>query len=310
MSKNHRKKCQAPNCLDGTIPDGHNNGRRNCWLCRGTGLNVDRWTSDYAVARYLSNSDIDSQPVCISNIRVWREDALASEDVLWRYETGGYGSTWIELDKRLDVPAEHLERINRRANELGFSSVAIVTDMLLKLENYPILSEDDESEAEMEEQQEHWESYGKDEFNRLIDDVLETARERCQMTSSIDDVNGHTHFTEHDLEETDKLYHRFCELTGFYPERIDSSAWNFGTESERGGTRGTIAAAIEKFPYMIYPAQGAQTLKDYIIEHQGELLEDEVLVCIDIALQRNELDPHIAGELLKLKEPTSTGELP
>ena len=70
MSKNHPKKCKAPNCVDGTVTDGHNNGRRNCWECEGSGLNANRWTSDYANAKYLSNSDNDSDPVCVSNIRV------------------------------------------------------------------------------------------------------------------------------------------------------------------------------------------------------------------------------------------------
>lgn len=283
---------------------------RRCYECKGSGINSDRWTSDYAHARYLSNNDTDSQPMCISNLRVWREEAKESEDKLWRHCTGAYGSSWIEIDKRLDVPDTHLKSISRRAWDMGFDSVARVADMLLKLDSYPILDEDDESEAEHEEQQEHWDSYGRAELHRIVEDMLEHAQEECPINDG--QFIEHRHFGFIDLKPLDELYGDLCEEAAFYPERIDSSAWNFGLDPDlrRGHGLGQIVVLLQERPWLIYREQRPQTLRDFIIDHQGETLDESVLVDIDIALERGELDAHIAGELLSKRESTPTQELP
>lgn len=300
---NHPKKCKHCDGA-GEVVNPYNSlsteKYHKCYHCHGTGTNPERWTSDYENARYLSNNDTDSQPVCISNIRVWREEAKESEDKLWRHCTGAYGSSWIEIDKRLDVPDTHLKAIARKAWNLGFDSVARVADMLVKLSNYPTLDEEDEGEAEREEQQEHWENYGRGDLRSIVDDMLDQAIEECPINDG--QLDGHKHFGWSDLRRMDELYYELCEAAEFYPERIDSSAWNFGLERPRPertyNYRSHIWQLLQERPWLIYREQKPQTLQDFIIEHQGETLPDDVLVSIDRLLERGEVDQHIAEQAL------------
>ena len=198
-----------------------------CFACEGGGVIVEWEKAD----RCLSNSDLDSDPVCVSNIRVWRETHADSEDQLWRVKHGGYGSMWIEVRKGLtDLTSD--SKVYKRAESLGLTGLTAVVDDLERLADYPILDEDDEGRAEQEEQEEHWENYGEHEVRRAVESAFESL--------------GHEDYTiDMTPQDFSDLYYRTCHEIGRYPERIDSSAWDFGNEA-RYGRPGWILAPMVK----------------------------------------------------------------
>lgn len=214
----------APRCSDckgqgekrSTDRYGHQSSWR-CYTCDGTGR-LYKWSNPGHVSSHLSTSDINPDTVGESNIRVWRELHADSENTLWRYRTGGYGSRWIELRHEIVMALEDLSRpLLRRAERLGLTGLVGVIESLQALEKYPILDEDDYSKVEREEETEHWENYGRSELEsalRDLDENLDDNWEACLEATG-----------EKDL---DSLYWSVCREKGSYPEKIDSSAYDFG----------------------------------------------------------------------------------
>ena len=187
-----------------------------------------RWAS--VEGGYLSNSDNESDYMCVSNIRVWRENHRETEGALWRYRTGGYGSSWIEVRAELrDLTTK--DALYTRAESLGLTGLAAIVDDLCALASYPCLDESDASECEMDECAEHWDSYGRSDFERALESAigevcdLETLMERAQGTFRGQRFDG--------FESTDALARFVQSNADCYPERIDSSAWDFRIEADR-----------------------------------------------------------------------------
>ena len=75
---------------------------------------------------HLSNSDIDSDPVGVSNIRVWQRDFAESEGQLWRTKHGSYGSVCIEVRQEIETAREDQggRALLHRAQGLGLTQLA------------------------------------------------------------------------------------------------------------------------------------------------------------------------------------------
>lgn len=188
----------------------------------------------------LGNSDMmDSDPVCVSNIRVWRKMHADSEGTLWRYRTGAYGSTWIEIRKGL-IDLTDREPLYCRAESLGLTGLTSIVDSLCALASYPVLDDDDESSAEQEECEEHWESYGRSDVERAVESAFESkhGEDSFQVASDALEESGKT-FND--------LYWEVCHEIHEYPQRIDSSAWDFGERTDGYKKCWILAPMIERF---------------------------------------------------------------
>lgn len=196
-----------------------------------------RWVTPHGAC--LSNNDTDSDPVCVSNIRVWREVHAESEGTLWRYRTGAYGSNWIEVRAEI-VDLTDREPLYRRAGRLGLTGLTGVVDSLCSLASYPILDDDDESKAEQEEQEEHWESYGERDVRRAVESAFEATHGEDSFAVALDA-----------LEESGKtfsdLYWETCHEIHEYPQRIDSAAWDFGERADGYRKGWIVAPVLERF---------------------------------------------------------------
>jgi hypothetical protein len=192
--------------------------------------------------RELSNSDVDSDTVAVSNLRVWRETHADTEDHLWRMRHGGYGSQWVEVRPEL-IDMTDRDPVYRRAESLGLTGLTSIVDSLCALGQYPLLDEDDHSEVEREEEAEHWESYGRSDVTQAVEAELEGLA--VEMPDTIDD-----------------LYWETCHKVGVYPEKIDSSAYDFGSESRWGREPRLIEplCAALGFPLVTVPEPG--TVRD------------------------------------------------
>lgn len=178
----------------------------------------------------LSHDDNESDYMAVSNIRVWRENHRETEGDLWRHRTGGYGSSWIEVRTELrDLTTK--DALYTRAESLGLTGLTAIVDDLCALAAYPCLDEDDASECEMDECAEHWESYGRSDFESALENAvgevcdLETLMERAQGIFKGQRFDG--------FESTDALAYFVQANTDCYPERIDSSVWDFRIEADR-----------------------------------------------------------------------------
>jgi hypothetical protein len=187
-----------------------------------------RWAS--AGNGALSSNDNDSDYIAVSNIRVWRENHRETEGELWRHRTGAYGSSWIDVRTALrDLTTK--DALYTRAESLGLTGLTAIVDDLCSLVEYPCLDESDASECEMDECAEHWESYGRSDFERALEAALpegadlETLMERAQGTFRGQRFDG--------FESTDALARFVQSNADCYPERIDSSAWDFRIEADR-----------------------------------------------------------------------------
>lgn len=183
----------------------------------------------------LSNSDVDPDTVAISNLRVWADMHSDSEGSLWRMRHGGYGSRWVEIRPELADMTNRDPRY-KRAESLGLTGLTSIVDTLEGLASYPLIDEDDHSEVERDEEQEHWESYGRSDVFAAVEAELEG------LAYDPDAL-------------TEDLYWETCRETGHYPEKIDSSAYDFG-ERERYGRPGRIVeplCAALGFPLVTVP---------------------------------------------------------
>lgn len=187
-----------------------------------------RWAS--AGNGALSNNDNESDYLRVSNIRVWRENHRETEGELWRHRTGAYGSSWIEVRTELrDLTTK--DSLYTRAESLGLTGLTSIVDDLCSLAEYPCLDDDDAFECEMDECAEHWESYGRSDFERALEAALpegadlETLMERAQGKFKGARFDG--------FASTDALARFVQSNADCYPERIDSSAWDFKIEADR-----------------------------------------------------------------------------
>lgn len=178
----------------------------------------------------LSNNDNESDYLCVSNIRVWRENHRETEGELWRFRVYGYGGSGIEVRTELrDLTTK--DALYTRAESLGLTGLTSIVDDLCSLAEYPCLDESDAGECEMDECAEHWDSYGRSDFERALKDAvgevcdLETLMERAQGTFKGARFDG--------FESTDALAQFVQSNAGCYPERIDSSSWDFKIEADR-----------------------------------------------------------------------------
>jgi hypothetical protein len=181
----------------------------------------------------LSNDSNNSDYMAVSNMRVWRENHRETEGDLWRFRNGGYSSEWIEVRTELrDLTTK--DALYTRAESLGLTGLTAIVDDLCALASYPCMDEDDASECEMEECQEHWESYGRSDFERALESALpdragglDSYLARARGTFKGQRFKG--------FESTDALASFVQSNADCYPERIDSSAWDFRIKAERWG---------------------------------------------------------------------------
>lgn len=211
----------------------------------------------------LSNNDNGSDYIAVSNIRVWRENHRETDGYLWRHRTGAYGSSWIEVRTELrDLTTK--DALYTRAESLGLTGLTAIVDDLCSLAEYACLDESDASECEMDECAEHWDSYGRSDFERALENAvgevcdLETLMERAQGVFRGERFDG--------FDSTDALAHFVQRNADCYPERIDSSAWDFGIEADRWhpshtGVGRLVEGALE---CLGFPWEGPLTLRQHL----------------------------------------------
>lgn len=160
--------------------------------------------------RALFNSSEDPDTAAISNLRMWADMHADSEGSLWRMCHGSrYGSRWVEIRPELADMTSRDPRYER-AESLGLTRLTSIVDTLEGLASDPLISEDDHSEVELDEEREHWERYGRADVFAAVAAALEgLAYDPAQLTED--------------------LYWETCHATGHYPEKIDSSAYDFGS---------------------------------------------------------------------------------
>lgn len=211
----------------------------DCWSCDGTGVHRE-WSADFTDARYLANSDLDSDPMTVSNVRVFRKAHEGSEDALWRVRYGH--GLWIEFRADLAelADSDRRDEVYERAERLGLTGLTGILDDMESLASYPVLDEDDMSECEQDEQVEHWNSYGRVDARRAVCDALDSEGVDATAVETMDD--GHF----------DNAYWDTCHDVEEYPERIDSSAWDFGTEARYGRKPRILEALVNR----LMPVEG------------------------------------------------------
>lgn len=195
---------------------------RTCYKCEGEGRDK-RWGQPEN-SMLVAGDYCNTGTVGVSNVRVWRELHSASEGTLWRYKTGGYGSTWIEVRQEiltaLDDPSGAGRSLLRHAERLNLTGLVGVIESLQALEQYPLLDEGDHSEVEQEEQEEHWESYGRSGLESALRDLDENLNDNFKACL---EATGE--------KSLDSLYWSVSEDLSKYPEKTDGSAYDFGIES-------------------------------------------------------------------------------
>lgn len=194
------------------------------------------------VGRELSNSDVDSDTVAVSNLRVWRETHVDSEGSLWRMRYGGYGSRWVEIRPEL-IDMTSRDPLYERAESLGLTGLTSLVDTLEGLASYPLIDEDDHSEVEREEEAEHWDSYGRSDVTRAVEEELDGLA--VEMPDTIDD-----------------LYRETCHKVGQYPEKIDSSAYDFGNEGRWGRRARLIEPLCAALGFPLVTVDEPATVRD------------------------------------------------
>jgi hypothetical protein len=101
---------------------------------------------NWFLSEYLGGSDYSGGSVTRSNVAVFKEEHKDYEWEFWVEVHGGYGTYQIVINLK-NLPKDHP-----------------IYETLNKLENYPILDENDHSEKEMEAQDEAWDNWVRREF--------------------------------------------------------------------------------------------------------------------------------------------------
>lgn len=202
---------------------------------------------------YLSTSNVDRDTAAVSNLRVWAENHADTKGNLWVMRRGGYGSRWVEVrPELLDLTPK--DALYRRAERLGLTGLTSIVDDLYRLEQYPVLDDDDHSEVEREEESEHWEDYGREDVRRSVSDALEEEGVNADFVSEMSD------------EDFDKAYWDTCRETHEYPEKIDSSAYDFGNEARYGREPRVLASLVDT----LAPEHGPLTVDRFIATLRGD----------------------------------------
>ena len=223
--------------------------KRICAFCGGLTME--------SADRALTDSDIDSDPVGVSNLRVWAETHEATEGALWRMRRGHYGSQWVEVRPEIKAMADDRHDVRyKRAESLGLTGLTAIVDDLRRLEQYCILDEDDESQAEQEECNDHWSSYGRNDTRRAVCDWLEADG----LYTTADEIRGLS------AEDFDTAYWETCRECEEYPERIDSSAWDFGNEARYGREPRLLGALVDA----LAPVEGPLTFAAFLDTVKGD----------------------------------------
>lgn len=202
---------------------------------------------------YLSTSNVDRDTVAVSNLRVWAENHADTEGSLWVMRHGRYGSSWVEVrPELLDLTPE--DALYRRAERLGLTGLTSIVDDLCRLEQYPVLDDDDHDEVEREEENEHWESYGREDVRRSVSDALEEKGVNADFVSEMSD------------DDFDEAYWDTCRETGQYPEKIDSSAYDFGDDARYSREPRVLASLVDT----LAPEHGPLTVDRFIATLRGD----------------------------------------
>jgi hypothetical protein len=219
---------------------------RVCAFCGGL-------TMERPEGRVLANSDTDPDTVAISNLRVWEESHADTKGDLWVMRHGFYGSRWVEIrPELLDLTPK--DALYRRAERLGLTGLTSIVDDLCRLEQYPVLDDDDHSKVEREEETEHWEDYGRADVRRSVSDALEWKGVNADFVDEMSD------------EDFDTAYWDTCRETGQYPEKIDSSAYDFGNEARYGREPRILPALVDT----LAPEHGPLTVDRFIATLRGD----------------------------------------
>lgn len=175
----------------------------------------------WVLLEYVSCGDYDRNgSVGRSNVRVFEDEHAAlftSEPpdavivrgghgyravaVRWEaYDHRSRNSARIESDESSMTPEEsaRLERWDELA------------DTLAGLADYPLLSEDDHSLLEIEEETEAWESYGRSDFRRELTKAHPEAEEAIDAATDA---------------QLDALWHRACDESNTYPEHTSEGVY-------------------------------------------------------------------------------------
>lgn len=202
---------------------------------------------------YLSTSDVNPNTAGRSNLRVWAENHADTEGSLWVMRRGGYGSRCVEIrPELLDLTPK--EALYRRAERLGLTGLTSIVDDLCRLEQYPLLDEDDHSEVEHDEMMDHWNDYGRQGMRRSVSDALEEEGVNADFVSEMSD------------EDFDKAYWDTCRETRQYPEKIDSSAYDFGDDARYSREPRVLASLVDT----LAPEHGPLTVDRFIATLRGD----------------------------------------
>ncbi len=203
---------------------------------------------------YLSTSYVDRDTVAVSNLRVWSKNHFDTRGNLWvMRRRGGYGSRWIEIrPELLDLTPK--DALYKRAERLGLTGLTSIVDDLCRLEQYPVLDDDDHSEVEHEEESYHWEDYGRQDVRRSVSDALEEEGINADFLDEMSD------------DDFDKAYWDTCRETGQYPEKIDSSAYDYGDGARYGREPRILSALINT----LAPEHGPLTVDRFIATLRGD----------------------------------------
>lgn len=219
---------------------------RVCAFCGGL-------TMERTYGRALANSGTNPNTVAISNLRVWAENHADTKGNLWVMRRGGHGSRWVEIrPELLDLTPE--DALYRRAERLGLTGLTSIVDYLCRLEQYPLLDDDDHSEVEHDEMVDHWNDYGRQDVRRSVSDALEEEGVNADFVSGMSD------------KDFDKAYWDTCRETGQYPEKIDSSAYDFGDEARYGSEPRVLAPLVDT----LAPEHGPLTVDRFIATLRGD----------------------------------------
>jgi hypothetical protein len=205
---------------------------------------------------------------------------------------GHYGSQWVEIRPEI-LEMDTRCAAYRRAESLGLTGLTSVVDSLCALASYPVLDDDDHGEVEREEEEEHWESYGRLDFEcglaSAVGEVcdLETLMGRAQGTFKGQRFDG--------FESIDDLVRFVQQNSDCYPEKIDSSAYDFRIEADRwssspSGVGRLVDGALE---CLGFPWHGPVTLAQFVetLPHSSP----ERAVWNDLRLGTEVPAPHSVG---------------
>jgi len=154
-------------CLDGEVfmaarePCGYG-CKKDCWRSEHQGQD----DLEFFESRYLAFGDYDSScSVERSNVRVIKEMAKTCGCTHLRHVYGDYGTEAIWIDTACNCDD--------------------ILESLKGLETYPLISEDDHSQLEVELQDEAWDSFYRSDFVRALEkkfgcDILDYDNEKCR----------------------------------------------------------------------------------------------------------------------------------